>query len=87
MPKAIEVAIINPKVRELQVADIANDDFISLVQEDGSLMENVKLPVNQELNTKLKTMWNDNKDNAQVFFTLVQIAGENGIVSGRIEKN
>lgn len=39
----MRVPIVN-KV-ELEVADVNEDDFVSLIQLDGSLKENLKLPV------------------------------------------
>ena len=32
MPKATHVEMVSPNYQELEVADIANDDFVSLVQ-------------------------------------------------------
>ena len=41
-----------PTVNKLdwEVADIAEDDFVSLILADGSLKEDLKLPAEEELN-------------------------------------
>ena len=47
-PTSANVMIPNVFKEEYEVADIDGDDFVSLIQLDGSLKEDLKLPVADE---------------------------------------
>ena len=70
---------------EYEVADLAEDDFVSMILEDGTLREDLKLPVDQELNQELRDVWVKNNEKAQVFYTVITAVGQNKIVSGRVK--
>ncbi len=48
MPTAANVKVPTVNKIEYEVADVAEDDFVSLIREDGSLKEDLKLPANDE---------------------------------------
>ncbi len=48
MPTAATVLIPTVNRIEYEVADIDEDDFVSLIQEDGSLKTDLKLPAGDE---------------------------------------
>ena len=70
---------------EYEVADLADDDFCSLILDDGTLKEDLMLPVDQELNAELRKVWEDNHDKGQVYFTVVSAVGQHKIVAGRVK--
>lgn len=77
----MRVPIVN-KV-ELEVADINEDDFVSLIQNDGTLKENLKLPVaDEELYNELKKVWDERGDQT-VLFSIISACGNEKIVSAR----
>lgn len=48
MPTSSTVLIPTVLKIEYEVADVQEDDFVSLIKEDGSLKEDLKLPVADE---------------------------------------
>jgi len=86
MPTSANVMIPIVNKVEYEVADIDDDDFVSLIQDDGSLKSDLKLPVNdEEVYKELKAMWENNKDKGQVFFSVTSAVGQEKIVSGRVK--
>lgn len=82
---SIGVPIINKA--ELEVADIdEDDDFVSVVLEDGSLKADLKLPVDDEETCKeLRKVWETRGDKL-VYFTLLKACGKEKYVSGRTKE-
>ena len=72
---------------EYEVADVnEDDDFVSLILEDGSLKEDLKISSDEsdhQLRADLLKVWNDNHENGQVFYTVISAVGKEKIVSGR----
>lgn len=86
MPTSANVMIPIVNKIEYEVADIDDDDFVSLIQDDGSLKSDLKLPVNDEdVYKELKAMWENNKDKGQVFFSVTSAVGQEKIVTGRVK--
>jgi len=50
MPTSATAQVPTVLKLEFEVADIAEDDFVSLIQDDGTLKEDLKLPVEEDLN-------------------------------------
>lgn len=68
---------------EFEVADIGEDDYVSVIQQDGDLKADLKLPINDEVIYKeLKTMWEDRGDSS-IYFTIQKACGQEKFVSGR----
>lgn len=80
----MRVPIVN-KV-EYEVADVGEDDFCSLIQQDGTLKECLKLPPDEDLNAELRKLWEDNHDKGQVFFSVISAVKQEKIVSGRVKE-
>jgi translation initiation factor 5A len=56
---------------EYEVADVDEDDFVTLIQGDGSLKQNLKLPVDDEkIYPELKKIW-DERDDKTVLFSVI----------------
>jgi translation elongation factor IF5A len=72
---------------EFEVADVAADDFVSLIKKDGSLKEDLKLPTDEELRAELRKLWDENNEKSQVFFTVIRACGNEKIMSGRCKEN
>lgn len=72
---------------EYEVADLDEEDFCSLILDDGSLKEDLKLPVDLELNAELRKAWEENNEKSQVFFTVITAVGQNKIIAVRIKDN
>lgn len=86
MPTSANVMIPIVNKIEYEVADIDDDDFVSLIKDDGSLKSDLKLPVNDEdVYKELKAMWENNKDKGQVFFSVISAVKQEKIVSGRVK--
>lgn len=71
---------------EYEVADISDDGFVSLLEKDGSLKEDIKLPADAELAAGLKKCWEENNNNAQVYFTMITACGNSKFISFRIKE-
>lgn len=74
------------KKAELEVADIADDNYVSLVLPNNSLKEDVKLPVDRDEAKKLKDAFEKNKDESTVYFTIIKACGQEKITAARVEK-
>ena len=74
------------KKAELEVADIADDNYVSLVLPNNSLKEDVKLPVDRDEAKKLKKAFEKNKDESTVYFTIIKACGQEKITAARVEK-
>jgi translation elongation factor IF5A len=82
-PTAATVQIPNVTKVEYEVADIAEDDFVSVILPDGDLKSDLKLPAEDEETYKeLKRLWNE-KGDKQVYFTIQSAVGQHKYVSGR----
>lgn len=70
----MRVPIVN-KI-ELEVADINEDVFVSLIKLDGSLKEDLKMPVEDEKTyAELKKVWDERGDNT-VLFSIISACGK-----------
>jgi translation initiation factor 5A len=86
MPTAATAQVPTVLKVEYEVADIDGDDFVSLIQEDGSLKSDLKLPVaDADLYAELKKLWDDNHENGQVFFSVIRAVGQEKLISGRVK--
>ena len=73
--------------KEYEVADISEDGFVSLILDDGSLKEDLKLPKDDdEIAKELQKIWDGRADNAQVYFTVISAVGQEKLISGRIKE-
>jgi translation initiation factor 5A len=61
---------------EYEVADINTDGFVSLIEKDNTLKENIKLPADQDLREMLEKCWEENNNDCQVYFTLIAACGQ-----------
>jgi translation initiation factor 5A len=68
---------------EYEVADISEDGFVSLIEKDNSLKEDIKLPADAELSANLQKCWDENNNNCQIYFTVLSACGNSKIVSFR----
>lgn len=69
------------------MADVNEDDFVSLILPDGSLKEDLKLPVgDEEIYKELKKIWDENNDKSQVFFTVISACGQEKIIAARTKE-
>lgn len=85
-PTSATMQVPNVSKLELEVADINADDFVSVILEDGSLKEDLKLPADDEVTYKeLKKMWEDAGDK-QVYFTILKACGREKFISGRYKE-
>lgn len=50
MPTGATAQVPTVNKIEYEVADIAGDDFVSMIQDDGTLNEELKLPTDENLN-------------------------------------
>ena len=86
MPTSHTAQVPTVNKLEYEVADIAEDGFVSLILADGSLKEDLKLPDNdEEIFNDLTKLWNENKDKNQIFFTIIKAVGQEKIIAGRIK--
>ena len=86
-PTGATVYVPNITKTEYEVADISGDDFVSLILEDGSLKEDLKLPTDADLNAELRKVWDENHETGQVFFTVISGCGQSKIIAGRVKSN
>ncbi|KAJ6102087.1 Eukaryotic translation initiation factor 5A [Penicillium sp. IBT 16267x] len=67
--------------REYQLLDISEDGFLSLLTEDGDLKDDVKVPEEEGLNTKLMALFNDETKDVNV---IIQTAmGEEACIDAK----
>ena len=80
--------VVVPVVKkvELEVADISDDDFVSLVLPDANLKEDLKLPSDKKEAKKLRDAFEMNKDECSVYFTYIKACGQEKLISVRSEK-
>ena len=80
--------VVVPVVKkvELEVADISEDNFVSLILPDSSLKEDLKLPNDKKEAKKLRDAFESNKDESSVYFTFIKACGQEKIISARMEK-
>ena len=80
--------VVVPVVKkvELEVADISDDDFVSLVLPDANLKEDLKLPSDKKEAKKLRDAFEMNKDECSVYFTYIKACGQEKLISARSEK-
>lgn len=71
---------------ELEVADISEDNFVSLILPNQSLKEDLKLPSDKEEAKRLKDAFELNRDEFSVYFTIIKACGKERIMSARCEK-
>ena len=74
------------KKTEFEVADIGEDDFVSLIMQDSTLKEDLKLPTEAELYRELRSCWEENHDSAQIFFTVLEACGQEKICTFRTKE-
>ena len=60
---------------ELEVADISDDNFVSMILADASLKEDLKLPNDKKEAKKLRDAFEQNKDEYSVYFTFIKACG------------
>jgi translation initiation factor 5A len=80
----VEVPVVNKC--ELEVGDISEDNFVTLIKADHSLKEDIKLPTEKEEAKKLKDVFEQNRDGCTVYFTIIRAIGKEKIVGVRSEK-
>ncbi len=71
---------------ELEVADISEDNFVSLVLSNNTLKQDLKLPNNKEEAKRLKDAFELNRNECSVYFTIIKACGQEKIQSARSEK-
>ncbi len=72
---------------EYEVADINTDGFVSLIEKDNTLKENIKLPADQDLREMLGKCWEENNNDCQVYFTLIAACGQYKFIACRTKAN
>ena len=82
-PTSATVWVPIVKKVEYEVADLGEDNFVSLILPDSTLKEDLKLPADAELHQELRSCWEENNDNCQVFFTVLSACGEEKIICAR----
>ena len=71
---------------EYEVADIDEDEFVSVILDDGDLKMDLKLAADDEETFKnLKKIW-DERGEKQVFFTILKACGMEKYISGRYKE-
>ena len=81
-PTGATVRVPNVTKTEYEVADIDEEGFVSLILEDGSLKQDLKLPKDEDLNAELQKMW-DERGDAAVHFTMIAACGQQKLIAGR----
>lgn len=71
---------------ELEVADIDEDGFVSLILPDNSLKEDLKLPSEKDEAKHFREVFELNKENCSIYFTIIKACGKEKIISVRSEK-
>jgi translation initiation factor 5A len=68
---------------ELEVADIDEDDFVSVILPDGDLKTDLKLPAeDEEIYNELKKSWEERGEKT-IYFTIQRAVGKEKFVSTR----
>ena len=82
-PTAATAYIPNVTKEELEVADIDEDDFVSVILPDGDLKTDLKLPVDdEEVYGDLKKIWDDRGEKT-IYFTIQRAVGKEKFISAR----
>jgi translation initiation factor 5A len=68
---------------ELEVVDIADDDYVSMVLPDATLKENIKLP--NDKRKELRSAY-EAKQDEQIFFTIISVGDDERIIAHRLSK-
>ena len=75
-PTSAGVRIPIVEKKEFEIADIDEDEFVSAIQDDGSLKSNLKLPIeDEELYAELKKVW-ETRGDATVLFSVQSACGK-----------
>ena len=73
----------NVTKEELEVADIDEDDFVSVILPDGDLKTDLKLPKeDEECYDELKKVWEERGENT-VLYTIQRACGKEKFISAR----
>lgn len=78
----VYVPIVN-KV-EYEVANISGDNFVSLIKQDYSLKEDICLTA--DLKEELKSLYEDNQNDCEIYFTVISACGQQKIIAGRTKE-
>jgi translation initiation factor 5A len=82
-PTASTAYIPNVVKEELEVADIDEDDFVSVILPDGDLKTDLKLPKDDpETYKELKKVWDERGDKT-IYFTIQRAVGMEKFISAR----
>lgn len=85
-PTGATASMPNVTKEEYEVADIDEDDFVTLVLADGNLKTDLKLPVDDEtVYNELKSCWDKNNNDHTVLFTVQRAVGKEKLISARIK--
>ncbi len=71
---------------DYEVVDINADGFASILKDDSTLKD-VKMPTDAEERRELETCWEENHEDSQVFFTLLEACGKEKFVACRAKSN
>lgn len=81
---AAYIPIVNKK--EYEIADISADGFVSAILDDGSLKEDLKLPLDDpDISNELQKVW-DNRGENLVYFTLISACGKEKYIAARVKE-
>lgn len=81
----VKVPIV--KKIELEVVDIAEDNYVTFLLPNNTLKEDLKLSTDKDQTKQFKGCYETNKDDCQVFFTIIEAIGQERIISTRAAKN
>jgi translation initiation factor 5A len=86
-PTSATMQVPNVNKIEMEVADVhEHDNFVSAIQDNGELKEDLKLPTeDEELFPVLKKMWEERGDKS-VYFTILKACGQEKWISGRYKE-
>mmetsp|Transcript_54817 Transcript_54817/g.134072 ORF Transcript_54817/g.134072 Transcript_54817/m.134072 type:complete len:157 (-) Transcript_54817:341-811(-) len=62
---------------EYQVVDVADDDFLTLMDKENNTREDLKLPDEGDVGNKIRTMFDDGKD---VMVTVLKAVGQEQVI-------
>lgn len=82
-PTGATGSVPNVVKEELEVADIDEDDFVSVILPDGDLKTDLKLPAeDEECYNELKKVWDERGDKT-IYFTIQKAIGKEKFISAR----
>ena len=85
-PTAATAYIPNVTKEELEVADIDEDEFVSVILPDGDLKSDLKLPKeDEETYDELRKVWDENHENNTVLFTIQRATGKEKFIAARVK--